>query len=276
MYNKNGDFGKVRLAHLLPTEQELGLFSLSCCGWHHCNDRYQLWNLQDREHLLLFTVSGCGIMRVNEREYRLPAGTVAFIPRHSRNGYGTPPNGLWEFYWVHPRGALAEHFLDTLATKGILTGSADPTHRYGERVESLMSHCGQPLPDRLKLSQDVGELLHLLAKDLQEASPSATISVRAIRYLEQRFWEPLVLEDVARSLFLSPAHLIRLFKKEVGCTPHQYLIHYRLVSATELLQFSDMQIQEIAAAVGFSSASHFIACFRQHYGCTPSQYLGRR
>ena len=279
MYSVNGDFGQVRLVNHPPAEQENGLFSPEIVGWHRCNDRYQFRYSQGREtHLLLFTVAGHGRMQVDGREYALPSGTVALIPRHTVGGYGTPTGGLWEFYWVHPRGDMANQFLDAVAAKGRLVNAGDPAHRYGERVERLMELCRQPAPDRLHLSHQLSELLHLTAVDLQEAPPApilSSLSSRATLYIEQHFQKSLTVEEVARSLYVSPAHLIRVFKKETGVTPHQYLLHYRLLSAVQLLQFSDLQVKEIAAAVGFSSASRFIEHFRRRYGCTPLQYPNR-
>ena len=81
-----------------------------------------------------------------------------------------------------------------------------------------------------------------------------------------------IIEANAQALFVSTAHFIRAFKKETGLTPHQYLNRYRLVVATQLLEYSDRRVEEIAAEVGFSSSSHFISSFRRQYGCTPLHY----
>lgn len=274
MYNVTGDFGQVCSVSLVPTLQSEGLFTLHHVGWHECNDLYQISRPGGcGDHLLLVTVKGCGSMTVDGSSYRLPAGTVGFIPRDVPNSYGTPKSGLWEFYWLHPCGTACNGFLDALARKGAFTGKIDPDRFYERRIEKLMNLCADHTElSPLLISQQLGELLHLTAIDLSLGQTARPLSSHVISYIEQHYSEPIRLEQLAASLFISPAHLIRVFKKENGCTPHQYLLTYRLLMAAQLLKYSDLRVQEIAARVGFSSSSHFGSCFYKRYGCTPVQY----
>lgn len=80
----------------------------------------------------------------------------------------------------------------------------------------------------------------------------------------------LQLDELAKKVGISKFHLIRLFKRSFGLTPHQYLIDKRLEKAIELLP--NTPINEIALAVGFSDASSFGKAFKQRYGCTPSAF----
>ena len=273
MYHVNGNYGEVRLAHL-PIRRNTNLFSTHGLGWHKCNELYQISRpMGSRTHLLFFTVSGRGTMCVDGQEYTLLPGSVAFIPRQTANSYRTPAGGLWEFYWLHPTGAPCDCFLDEIAKSGHLLSRADPLHRYAERMEEILALCSGHAPqNELVLSQKLSDLLHLAAIDLSGKPDGASLSDRAITYIEQNFRKHISLEDIAGPLFISPVHLIRLFKKDVGCTPHQYLIRYRLAAAAQLLKFSDQNVEAIAADVGFSSASLFISNFRRHYNCTPVQY----
>lgn len=274
MYHENGDFGQVRLASIIPTLQNKGLFTLHSIGWHKCNDRYQISRPEgSEEHLILITIGGCGHMKLKGVDYDLPAGTVAFLPRGVPCSYGTPRNGLWEFYWIHPEETMANEFLDALSRRCSFLEKFNVDHDYARRMEKLLSLCQKHTDDSsLAISQKLSELLHLIAFDLCEKPQSASLSNRVISYIEQHYDEALRIEDIAASLFVSTAHLTRTFKRENGCTPHQYLIKYRLLSAAELLKFSELQVKEIAAQVGFSSSSHFSSCFYKRYGCTPMQY----
>lgn len=212
-------------------------------------------------------------MKIEETEYELPAGTIAFIPRGVANSYGTPKKGLWEFYWIHPCGSAANGLLDAVTRRGSFVKKFNADRDYAQRIEKLISLCTERTDDTsLYLSQKLSELLHFAALDLCAGPKSVSLSTNVISYIEQHYNEPLKLEDIAGTLFVSTAHLIRIFKKENGCTPHQYLLKYRLLSAAELLKYSELQIKEIAAQVGFSSSSHFSSCFYKRYGCTPMQY----
>jgi len=274
MYSVNGEFGEVRMSSYLQGKERNELFSLEIAGWHKCNDLYQIRYSRGRErHLLLFTVDGVGDMLVDGRKYELSSDTVALIPRYTLGGYGTRQGKQWEFYWIHPSGAVADNFLDAVASEGVLVKSVGSVHGYGETIERLMYQCRQPVTNPLVISGSVSELLHSAAMDLQENTRINTLSARAIRYIEQHFNETVLVEDIAKALFCSPAHLSRVFRKETGCTLHRYIINHRLRMAMQLLKFSDLRVWDVAAAVGFSSASHFIELFKRQYGCSPNKYL---
>ena len=274
MYHVNGAFGQVRMATILPAMQKKQLFSVGSIGWHKCNDLYHI----DRPHgmsvyLILFTVNGCGYLRIQEQEYHLTPGTIALVPPDVSVAYKTPEDGLWEFYWMHPGSGMSHQFLDTIAENGIYMKKVENIHMYGQKTEEILSFCqGNPMDAALKISQKLSELFHELAITFLEPTHTSSLSDRAISYLERHCAEQISLDTVAAELYVSTAHLIRVFKKEVGCTPHQYLLRYRLTSATLLLKFSELRVDEIAQQVGFSSSSHLISLFRKQFGCTPVQY----
>ena len=135
MYSTNGAFGQVRLARLLKHIQNPALFTLSSIGWHCCNDQYHISRPAGaREHLLLFTVRGEGYLHLKKREYRLQAGSIAFVPRNEPNSYGTPNGETWEFYWIHPCGA-ALLFLDKVVEQGGLMMPFLPGYAYRQKLE---------------------------------------------------------------------------------------------------------------------------------------------
>jgi len=274
MYSTNGDFGQVRLVNLLPTLQSRNLFSLHTIGWHKCNDLYRYTYEQGNpNHLLFFTVHGSGYLVMNQQKYSIPAGSITFIPRSTPCQYGTPKNGLWEFYWIHTAGDLATRFMDSAAQSGNYVTDFQSGYNYVQRLEELIRLCsGRGHNKELYLSAQLSELLHHTAIRLSETAESASLSSRAIFYIEHHFHAHLTVEETAQSLFVSPAHLIRTFKKETGYTPHEYITEYRLMIAAQLLEFGRQRVDEIAARTGFSSPSHFISSFRRQYGCTPLQY----
>lgn len=277
MYQVNGEFGEVRLAQLLPMMRNTNLFSTHSLGWHKCNELYQISRPEgSHSHLLLFTVAGRGAVSIDGQEYTLLPGTVAFIPRQIPNSYRTPAGGLWEFYWLHPSGELANLFMDEIAKRGTFLAKAAPLHAYPARMEELLTLCADHTSqNQLTLSQKLSELLHMTAIDLGGKEDHAPLSDRAVTYIEHNFRHHLTLDDIAAPLFISPVHLIRVFKRDLGCTPHQYLVRYRLASAAQLLKFGSRSVEDIASEVGFSSSSLFISNFRRHYGCTPIQYHER-
>ena len=274
MYSTNGDFGQVRIANSLPTLQSKNLFSLHTIGWHKCNDLYRISNPEgSAHHHIFFTVRGSGYLVMNQQKYTIPAGSITFVPRGVPCQYGTPKNGLWEFYWLNPTGALAVQFLDSAAVFGSYLTDFEPGYSYTQRLEELFTLCAQrERTTALQISRQLSELLHHTVIRLGDTPEPMSLSSRAISYIEHNFHAHLTVEETAQQLYVSPAHLIRTFKKETGYTPHEYLTEYRLMIAAQMLEFGHQRVEDIAEHTGFSSASHFISSFRKQYDCTPLQY----
>lgn len=85
----------------------------------------------------------------------------------------------------------------------------------------------------------------------------------------------LDLAQIANAACYAPHHFHRLFKREVGMTPHQYVTFRRLQEARKLLIETDQSITEICFAVGFESLGSFSSLFRRYTGHSPSRFRRR-
>jgi AraC family transcriptional regulator len=94
----------------------------------------------------------------------------------------------------------------------------------------------------------------------------------ALHFIEERFREPLRLEEVATFVGFGPYHFLRTFKRVVGLTPHQFLIRRRLQEAALLLRTTRLSVMEIALDAGFGDLSHFNHTFRATFATTPTKY----
>src|SRR5262249_17350147 len=79
-------------------------------------------------------------------------------------------------------------------------------------------------------------------------------------------------EDVARAAGLSPYHFHRVFRQTFGETPHDYLTHYRLKKAHQLLASSDRSVIDICLECGFHSPPSFSHLFRRYFGFSPREF----
>ena len=86
------------------------------------------------------------------------------------------------------------------------------------------------------------------------------------------------LDSYLRALPFSYDYLRKLFKKELGITPHQYLADLRLHSAADLLYSGEANysVSEIALLCGFREPLYFSRMFKKKYGVSPSYYVPER
>jgi two-component system response regulator YesN len=97
----------------------------------------------------------------------------------------------------------------------------------------------------------------------------------AVRYMEEHYREPLRVEQVAASVFLSPDRFTEVFAQGMGRTPRDYLRHLRVEQAKMLLTTTDLPIARVAEASGFGEAAYFTRVVRAETGMTPSAYRQR-
>ena len=73
-------------------------------------------------------------------------------------------------------------------------------------------------------------------------------------------------------VYLSPAYLSRIFKKETGTSFNEYLSGVRIGKAKELLRHPELRLTDIAQMVGYEDQSYFAKVFKRVTGSSPSGY----
>ncbi len=101
-----------------------------------------------------------------------------------------------------------------------------------------------------------------------ERSPVA----RAMDWAAGRLDRPLTVDDLARSVALSSRTFTRRFAEQVGTSPYRWLIAQRLGRARDLLETTELPIDEVATASGFLTAAALRHHFAKQLGTTPTAY----
>ena len=91
-------------------------------------------------------------------------------------------------------------------------------------------------------------------------------------YMERHISEPITLDTLAEISHLEKIYFLKKFKKDMHTPPMRYLQNLRMNEAQKLLLHADMNVTQIASAVGFPSVHHFSATFKKHFGMSPSEY----
>jgi AraC-like DNA-binding protein len=103
------------------------------------------------------------------------------------------------------------------------------------------------------------------------AMPGADVAHRLRELIDARFREKMTLREAADTVHAHPAHLVRMFSREFGISPHQYMTGRRVDLARTLL-LDGMAPGLAAVTVGFCDQPHLNRHFRQHLGTSPGSY----
>jgi len=80
------------------------------------------------------------------------------------------------------------------------------------------------------------------------------------------------VSDLAQEARVTPTHLQRLFKQQLGVNVGDLLAEHRLRIAAYLLSTSDLSIKEISHRVGYEHHSSFVRAFQRRFSQTPKKY----
>lgn len=227
---------------------------------------------------LLISVSGTGVVTVEEKTFDLPAGTGFYLD--CGVDYHYRPSGAeeWRVDWV-TFGIASEGLRNSLFT------GQDFARLNILRPEPVHSTFRQMF-DALSLDRDYGgftasSLLYSVLIDLNRSvSEIPAVSVcrnpaiqSVLEYIEAHYAEEINLENLcAAAGGLSEQYLCRLFKSTTGQRPIEYILRKRIDTARAYLDKTDLPISDIAAMCGFHNTSYFYRNFKKFTGTSPLTY----
>ena len=91
-------------------------------------------------------------------------------------------------------------------------------------------------------------------------------------YMISNYNKDIRLKDICNYACLSETHFYRSFRQVFHCSPHQYIMDFRLSQAKHLLTNTALDVKAIVSLVGFECVSSFIRLFKNRYGVTPGNY----
>lgn len=119
--------------------------------------------------------------------------------------------------------------------------------------------------------------LYYLFLDLQPDS-SDTLSSNDImqmidQYIRTHYTERITNQTLSKQYGFVPSYISRLFKEYKGISPCEYVTQIRISKAKQMITDSfDINVSDVATAVGFSDPSYFSRLFKQQIGMLPTEY----
>jgi len=125
-------------------------------------------------------------------------------------------------------------------------------------------------------------ILRATTSPRQESTPDygearrRNLMARAKQYMQEHYAEHLSLDDIAAALHVSGYHLSHVFSRQSNFSLFAYLTALRMERAQALLLRGDLNVSQVAQAVGYQDANYFSKAFRKHCDCSPTEYVAAR
>lgn len=114
------------------------------------------------------------------------------------------------------------------------------------------------------------QTLKATQNDTIEDSKSAIMPI--VSYIRENLNNDLSLKKLTDFSCMSKTTFHRFFKKELGMSPVEFIMHEKIKMAKALLNEPNIQINQVSYELGFDDSNYFIRLFKKHEGITPKQY----
>ncbi|MBQ8836682.1 MAG: helix-turn-helix transcriptional regulator [Clostridia bacterium] len=108
-----------------------------------------------------------------------------------------------------------------------------------------------------------------------KASNKNNLLYRIFEFIEREYSKDCLLKQLSEELSYDYAYLSRFFKRNVGITFNEYVNHFRISKACELLSNTDNSVLQCAMECGYSSLRSFNRNFKDIVAVSPTEYKRR-
>lgn len=258
-----------------PSTQAKQLFHyVLAAGDFTCCDGYMVRRERYDSILLMQILEGSCMVEFDGKTYCAGAGDAVLLNCYRPHVYFTRDH--LRMRWLHFDGGQSVAFAEAmLKNQGPVFPLENPAV-VGQPLENILSvlRSGQPLSEPTVSCRIHTMLCNLVTgTTISGALEPETGLVRdAIEYMQKHCHQHLTVQDIADRVSVSPSHFSRLFKRETGSSPYEYLLNLRLDRAKGLLKQTKLSISEIAEETGFASTSNFICAFHDRVGLSPAKF----
>ncbi len=228
-------------------------------------------------YVLEYVLDGEGVIKIDKKAYKIKKGDLVLLPLNQAIEFFANPSNPFTYLWVDFFGENIGYVLTQI-------GFNEKKHRiyYGDdKIAELMQKTndaqrGNSLPSSLSALSHFFELLsYLISLNTTDSFKSNFIDEylsKALWYMHANFDSDIKVSDIAKHVNISEFYLTSIFTKNIGTSPIDYLISYRIKQAQNMLTSQDTPITLISSSCGFNSTSYFTMRFKQIVGMTPSEY----
>lgn len=230
-------------------------------------------------HLFHYIISGKGAYTYNGVTTTLKAGQIFYIAPGEKPVYGPDKFEPWSYIWVGFSGSNAD---ELLRLSGI--SQKNPFYSDKERelkflFDSIAQNKNHDGTFNLISLGYLYEVLAIMIRNNKDIVLDEKISAKlnhinsAKEFILNNYQFEITVEDIAKSVGVSPNYLANIFAEYEKCSPKKYLTKIRMEHAALLLGMNKYKIKEVAKMVSYSNQLHFAASFKLYYGISASEYM---
>lgn len=254
--------------NLIPTD----LYPIQY-GEEQCNPGHDFGPCIRNNHLIHYVYSGCGTLRIGDKEYHVSSGQLFLIPARVSAYYRADSKNPWLYRWIEFNGSMSQKILNRLmlsAENPILTDS--PGHPIGNALQQIID--GKDMAFEILMGYFWGFIATLTQQRPYEEMPNTTEGYikQAESFIKNNLHKNITVQAVSDYIGIDRSYLCRLFNTCKNTSPKQYIEDLKMNRATQYLKLPTLSVTEVALSLGYSDCHAFHKAFKKNYGCSPSAW----
>lgn len=229
-----------------------------------------------RDHYILHLVtSGKGRFTILGKTYTVGAGEFFFIPPDTLNYYEADAIDPWHYTWVGMKGDLLAPFFERVGIS-----AENPVGKFTPELYEIAKGILEDMSEAVTASLSAVGRCYLLLRclehgteraDIPQKRPSENVE-RVMALIDKRLHKPLSVAALADEIGIDRSYLCSIFKRELGCSPQQYILSRKMDKAKYFLSSTAENVKYIALSLGYDDPFVFSRAFKKVTGMSPSEW----
>lgn len=247
-------------------------FKVSLAGVSYCDGSYYIDRKKSGVMTLEYIVAGEGTVNCNNKTYYAKEGDTYLLLPGDDHEYFSSSENPWEKIWINASGPLVNSLADVFSLKNQIIYHCN-TYDFIKRMHKVIADITLTSDEiAKKVSAIFFELIQYLSENTEKKDKTPPDAEAVKNYIDTNIYKSLTVSDLAKLIYKSPAHTIRIFKNAYGITPYEYYMDNRIKKAISLLKDTMFSVKEIAFMLGFCDEHYFSNIFKQRTGKKPTDY----
>lgn len=283
-----------RIGHR-PSENQLQLLTVNV-GFAEHDSNWNWKNVRSPFSRIFIVTAGTAQLQLPTATISLRPGHMYFIPAFTTHDYIC--HSIFKLYYIHiyedqqSRSSFFDEWqlpteIESDSDDELLVSrlcrinpflklpesNPDSYDNHITLMNNLRLNLNRPFCDKV---ESKGILYILMARFLKHATPRAEIRDdrigAALTYIRRHLHERIEVRMLAEEVCMSKDHFIRIFKRQTGDTPNNYITLRKMERAELALVTTNEPVKVIANNLGYDDSSYFVRIFKKISGQTPQQY----
>lgn len=244
---------------------------------------------------ILYIHDGSMLLQIDTQSFLVSKGDIILIPPNLIHGALRYKNSPCDFYAIvfHPsfvysalNDIIQQNYINPFFVKTdkkfyFIDGKTEEKNKIHHYVTAVIeTYVSKGFGFELLIKSYILQVLFYIIEghadkqyDYTKGDIQTTHRMKEIlAFLEDNYQQQFTLADWASSINLSKEQFCRIFNKIFNKTPFNYLMHYRISKAADLLISTNLPIIDIAIETGFESANYFTIAFKNKTNITPREF----